>query len=65
MTEYEVQLNGRIAQVGDKFILRGNIYQTIPSTDTCTGCKFELDDMLCGRSPACDIHHVIYIKENS
>lgn len=59
MTKYEEELSKRIGKVGDKFIYRGSVYNTIEGD--CRKCDFANED--CGYLPVCHIKEVIYIKE--
>ena len=65
MTEYEKELKTRVAEVDDKFILRGDIYvvEKEAELDSCVGCNFLRDGTRCNLTPDCDPHSVIYIKE--
>lgn len=66
MTEYEEILSERIAEIGDKFILQGDVYETTfasEGVDCCKGCVF-IDSWLCGfGSPDCGENNVIFVKE--
>ena len=65
MTEYEKELKKRVAEVGDKFILRGDIYvaEKDEGNDSCVGCCFLVGHRNCTLTPDCDSRSVIYIKE--
>ncbi len=63
MTKYEEELKERVAEVGDKFILRGRVYEAKAGVDLCRGCVFNLGEGLClVNTLSCAENDVVYIE---